>query len=169
MKRKIFYSFVALGFAISLTGCGKTESIGDNIKLEKGKFSITCSTDENEVGGMTQKLETTYNFNEEENAINYEVVTTQKFKDESTYKTYKDAQIDTVKSNSSKEILYNLKSDDAGKQLIFTMAITKIDINQANQEEKENLKASSVLKSVEETTDPKYTCKVEGIDRSALK
>ena len=50
------------------------------------------------------------------------------------------------------------------------MAITNIDVNNAeNEEEKSTLKASSILRSNEEATDGKHNCKIEGIDRSKLK
>lgn len=101
--------------------------------------------------------------------MNYAVVTTQKFEDKSVYKAYKEAQEGTVKDNSVEDVLYDLKSDDKTKTLIFTMAVTNIDVNKTESEEEKNrLKASFILKNVEESTEDTYTCKVEGIDRSEL-
>ena len=168
MKKKI-YSLILLMLVVMVVGCGKVEEKSKNsINLEKGKFSIVCSAGETDEGTMKIKTVTTYNFNEDQYAINYSVVTTQKFKDKSVYKTYKEAQEETVKG-TSETVVYDLESDDKAKTLVFTMAITKIDLNNVeNDEEKERLKASSVLKNTEGNTDAKYTCKVYGIDRSEL-
>lgn len=164
MKKKILFSLSLLMIIGLVTGCGKAkEKLKSSINLEKGKFSIVCSTDESDEGTMKIKNETTYNFNEDQYAINYAVVTTQKFKDKSVYKTYKESQEETVKG-SNDDVVYDLQSDDKSKTLVFTMAITNTLINKAeSDEEKEKLKASSILKNSE------GTCKTVGIDESEIK
>ena len=171
MKRNILYGFMLLFILICLTGCGSVkfkEKQKDSIKLDSGKVSIVCIADNFGYSGIDQKIETTYNFDENLYAINYKVVTTQKFKSKSVYKTYKDAQEDTVKTNSSSDILYSLDVDSKNKTLIFTVAVPSIDINSASDAEKERLKASTILKSIESANDAKYNCKVNGISRSKL-
>ena len=163
--KKVFIGLFAISLFV-LTGCGNTEQKGDSIKLEKGKFSITCFTDEIKEENMKRKIETTYNFNEQQYVINYNVITTQKFDDNAVYKTYKEAQEETVK-NSTKDILYNLKVNNSAKTLIFTMAITNINLN--DTDEKEKLKARVILNNIENATDAKYTCKINGIEKSELK
>lgn len=159
MKRKIFYAFIALTLVIGLTGCGKE-------KKESSNIAIICTSEKDNSTGIEIQNESTYNFDENQNVTSYSVVTTQKFDDESLYKEYKTAQEETVK-DSSDDVVYDLKSDDKEKTLVFTMTINNINVDDAETtEEKENLKASSILESVEESG---YTCKVEGIDRSKLK
>lgn len=169
MKNKILLCALCGVVAVSLTGCGNAEEkIGKSINLEKGAFSIVC-TNSDDSNGMKIKNETTYYFNDEQYTINYKVVTTQKFKDKSTYETYKKEQEDTVKS-SSDSLIYSLKSNDKTKTLIFTMAVTDIDYNNAeSEEEKDTLKASSILKKNEESAESTSTCEVKGIERSELK
>jgi len=163
--KKIIFSLVGLTFIISLTGCGIKEE-GSQIKLEKGNFSIICDSKTEDFGSIKTQNKTTYNFNKDKNLINYSIITTQNFKEKSVYEEYKKAQEETIKTNSSESILYNLKSNDSSKTLIFTMAITDINLdNVQNEEEKERMKASTILKNQTETN----TCKVEGIDKSELK
>ncbi|MBR3898097.1 MAG: hypothetical protein IKJ43_02310 [Bacilli bacterium] len=164
MKRKIICSLIGLSLIGSLTGCGKEQK--SKINLDKGKFSIICNSKEEDINGIKQNTESTYNFNEEQYTINYSVVTTQKFKDKSVYNEYKKAQEETVK-NSSEDIIYELLSDDKNKSLIFTMAVTKIDLSNAKDEEKDTVKASTIFKRAEE--DGTTKCRVEGINKSKLK
>lgn len=173
MKKKILYIFISLMVLTCLTGCGevienKNEKKVSSISLTKGNVSISCSADDFKYDGIDQMIKTTYNFNEELYAINYEVVTTQKFKKKSLYKTYKNAQEEMIKSTAFDNVSYDLKSDDKTKTLIFTMIVTSINTDIVSIEEKKNFKASEVLKSIESANDATYTCEVQGIDRSKL-
>lgn len=160
MKRKIFYAFIALIFMISLTGCGKKATEGET-------FTIICTTEKDITVGFEHQNVTTYNFNKDQYVTDYSVETTQKFDKKDVYNEYKSAQEVTVKDTSDENITYDLKSDDKNMTLIFTMKVKNIDINKAeSEEEKNNLKASSILKSNEEHN---VSCVVKGIDKDKIK
>ena len=115
---------------------------------------------------METQNETTCNFNNEQYVISYSVTTTQKFTDKSLYNEYKTAQEQTV-SDSSDDVSYELKSDDKALSLVFTMTINNIDINNAEtEEEKDSLKAKSILELLESSD---YKCTLNGITKADLK
>ena len=164
MKKKVLLSFIVIT-TMSLTGCISKE-IGSKANLEKGKFTIVCESKTEDYGNMKSQNKTTYHFNEEQYAINYSITTTQKFKDKAQYNEYKKAQEESIKDNSSETVKYSLKSNDTTKTLVFTFAITDIDITKApSEEEKEQLKARTILKNQAKGT----VCKTEGIKESELK
>ena len=169
MKRKVLYLFVLLSL-VFVTGCGNSDkkNMKNTIKLKEGKVSIVCSADNFKFDGINQKIESTYNFNNDLYLINYKVVTTQKFKDKSVYETYRDAQKDTVK-DSTDDFLYDLDYNDKKKTLVFTMAVINISYDNVDDNEKDKYSAKEILKNIESAQDAKYTCKVNGIDRSELK
>ena len=168
MKRRLFDYIVVLSTILLFSGCTSSKSTEKkSIVLDKGSFSITCSTELKDTA-MNQQIKVTYNFNDHQYAINYDVVTTQKFNKKSVYDTYKEAQIETTKS-ATDEILYDLETDDKNLTLIFTMAIPNINLDDySSEEEKNTLKASQILKRIENTTDAKYKCKIKGINRDKL-
>ena len=168
MKRKLLYSLVALTLVVGLTGCGKTEKKKEQKSNDlKAAFTIECTDEKDDSFGFETQNVITYYFNKEQYVTDYCVTTTQKFDDEEIYEEYKAAQEETVKNTSSDIVTYDLKYDDKTKTLVFTVAIKNIDVNEAEtEEEKAGLKASAILKSNEEL---KYTCTIEGIDKSELK
>ena len=154
--KKIFYTIIVFILIVGVTGCGKDE----------GKITITCTSKEDKLGSMETQNVTTYHFDDNQYATDYSIVTTQKFEDKSTYDEYKKAQEETLES-STEDVTYDLKADDKKMTLVFTMTIKKIDINNAEtEEEKDSLKASSILDRNESVGS---TCKVKGISKSKLK
>ena len=154
--KKIFYTIIVFILIVGVTGCGKDE----------GKITITCTSKEDKLGSMETQNVTTYHFDDNQYVTDYSIVTTQKFEDKSTYDEYKKAQEETLES-STEDVTYDLKADDKKMTLVFTMTIKKIDINNAEtEEEKDSLKASSILDRNESVGS---TCKVKGISKSKLK
>ena len=167
MKRNILKGIIGVFAILTLTGCGERKvDLTSSIKLEEGAFSIVCSGEDGDGTGVKTENTSTYNFNDDQYLINYSVATKQTFTDKETYNTYKTAQEETVKG-STDTILYELLSDDKSKTLLFTMAITDIDLSEiTTEEEKDYYKASTVLERAD--TDI-ATCKVNGIDKNNLK
>lgn len=156
MKRKKNYTLIVLAFAFIVTGCGNSDST----------FTISCTSEKDNSAGFETQNVVTYQFNKEQYVIGYSVETTQNFDNKETYKEYKKAQEESIKENSSDNVSYDLKSNDKKMELIYTMKIKNIDVNKAEtKEEKNALKAKSVLKSNE---DMKATCKIKGIKKSKL-
>ena len=148
---------------VFITGCDKNKT---TVSSSKKSFSITCTGDSEKMDKMETQNETTYNFNNEQYVISYSVTTTQKFTDKSLYNEYKTAQEQTV-SDSSDDVSYELKSDDKALSLVFTMTINNIDINNAEtEEEKDSLKAKSILESLESSD---YKCTLNDITKADLK
>lgn len=165
MKKRLFYIFLVLIIVISFTGCNKKE-MGEKSDNIQSAFTITCAGSKEKFSGMETQNTTTYYFNENQYATDYSVVTTQIFTDKNLYKEYKAAQEESTKS-SEENITYNLESDDKKLTLVFTMTIKNINVDDTQtEEEKESLKASSILKSNEEL---KTTCNVDGIDKNKIK
>ena len=161
MKNKLLYGFVALLVVAGATGCGKA-------KVEDKTLSIVCTSEKETSDGFESQVEATYNFDDNQYATDFTVTSTQKFDDKSVYDVFKAAQEETAKDTSEENVTYDLKTNDETMTLVFTMTVKNINVNDAEtEEEKESLKASSVLKSVE--TEEGYACKVNGIDRSELK
>jgi len=164
MKKKILFSLAFLIFASSLIGCSKIEE--KQADATNGDITITCTDEKDNSTGIEIQNVTTYHFDEEQYVTDYSIETTQKFKDKSTYKEYKKAQEETSSDTSSEDISYDLKSDDKKLILVFTMTIKDINIDDAEtEEEKDSLKASTILKRKEEANS---TCRLDGIDRSEL-
>ena len=158
MKKRVLYSVVLLILAVGLIGCGKSSS-------KKG-FTITCTDEvDNSTGFEIQNI-TKYEFNEEQYAVGYSLITKQKFTDKDTYDIYKSAQEETAKYTSDMDVKYDLKSDDKNMTLELIVKVENLDILKASEEEKEEFKASNVLKKSEENNG---NCKLEGIDRKDLK
>ena len=163
MKKSLLYVLALLIIVIGVTACGKTEEKNKNTS---GKITITCTSEKEKNVGLETQNVVTYHFNEEQYVTDYSVTTTQKFDKESVYKEYKAAQEESVNSSDG-DISYDLKSDDKAKTLVFTMTINEINVDDAEtEEEKNNLKASSIIKTSESSGN---TCTIEGIDKSDLK
>ena len=161
MKRKVLFSLVLIIIILIVAGCSKTK-ISSNEQI-----TMTCTGEKDNSTGFEIQNIVTYHFSDKQYVTSYSVVTTQKFDDKSVYEEYKKAQEETVSGYSDGDITYNLKSDDKNMSLVFTMTINNINVDDAEtEEEKKNLKASSVLKSNESSG---YTCVVDGISKKEIK
>ena len=161
MKKKVLYGFIALLIVTVVTGCGKEK------EEEKKELTIVCTSEKDTSSGFEMQNELTYSFDDNQYATSYSVATTQKFDDKSLYDMYKTAQEETAKDTSSENFVYDLKSNDEDMTLVFTVTIKNYNVDNAESEEdKDALKASSILQTNEEQG---YTCKVNGLDRSELK
>lgn len=157
MKKQILY-IIPLFITVLITGC--------NNKSYDGKITIECTGKKEKIGAIETQNIFTYHFDDNKYVTDYSVTTNQKFSNKSVYNEYKKAQEETVE-NSLKDVTYELKTDDKKKSLIFTMTVKNIDINSVqNEEEKNSLKASSILKSNEKQ---KNNCKLYGISKKDLK
>ena len=158
MKKLLLGLFVCL-VLFGITACGK--------KVESdGPFTITCTSEGSIMEGIQQTNKTIYHFSKEQYITDYEVTTVSKYDNAETYKFYKKSSEETVNSNVSTSITYNVKGDDATNTLTFGYKVTfnAEDLEQAN--EKEYYKAVNVLKRAEESG---TKCTVEGIDKKDIK
>lgn len=163
MKKKMLCTFVALTLVVFLTACGKGVKKSSD---PNAAFTFECIAAKEKGTGIDTNSVITYSFDDNQYSTGYTVVTTQKFNDKSVYQEFKKAQEETIKENSSEDISYELKSDDKKMTLEFTMTI-KMDVKDAiTEEEKNALKASTILKNNKEL---KATCKVKGIKESEIK
>ena len=160
MKKIVLYCVLALMVVGSLTGCGKKDS---NDKT----FTVKCTTEKDTSVGFENQTVVIYNFDKNQFVTGYTSETTQKFDDKEVYEEYKSAQEETVNDTTDEDIIYSLKADDDNMTLVFTMTLKNLGIESAEtEEEKNSLKASTILKNNEELN---ATCTVDGIDKSKIK
>ena len=161
MKKHLLSIILVLSMVFILTGCNNKE---EKELFSNSEFTIICTTEKDESFGFENQDVITYAFDKYQYAVGYSVVTTQKFNNKDTYNEYKKAQIESSKDKSNKNISYDLKADDKKLTLVFTMTIK--NFNAKTEEEKNELKASTILKSNEEKN---VKCTLKGIKRSELK
>ena len=160
MKNNYLAIILLIMFAVILTGCSCE-------KKKEEPITITCTApnSDNDLN-MEVNSVVTYTFNNDQVAIEYKNVTTQKFTDDDTFGIYKAAQEDAAKDTSEENITYTLEANDSTKTIIFTTIIKNYDSFATTEEEKENLKASAILSEKEEL---EFKCELKGIERSELK
>ena len=164
MKKKIIYVLALLILVGGTTGCFNKK---EEKKVTSSKeFTMTCTTEKDNSTGIEVQTVVTYNFNSDQYATGYTTVTTQKFNSADVYNEYKKEQEETTKDTSEENITYGLKADDKNMTLEFTMTLKNIDKSATTKEEKDKLKASTLLKSNEEK---KATCELNGITKDELK
>lgn len=163
MKKNLLAILLAGVLCLTLTACGNEEK---KEQVDNSKpFTMTCVAEKEEFDGIDTDSVITYSFNKDQYVEKYETVITEVFKDKKVYKEYKKEQQETVKDTSNPDVTYDLQFDDSKKTLVFKMTITNIDKN-LTDENKENAKASTLLKSNEEL---KATCTLDGITKEEIK
>lgn len=163
MKKNLLGILLAGVLCLSLTACGNEEK---KEQVDNSKpFKMTCVAEKEDFDGIEIDSVVTYSFNKDQYVDVYETVITEVFKDKKVYKEYKKEQQETVKDTSNPDITYDLKFDDDKKTLVFKMTINNV-LNNVTDGEKDNAKASNLLKSNE---DLKATCTLDGITREELK
>ena len=160
MKKNYLAILLLVVFAIVLTGCSCEKKTDELV-------TITCTAPKSEDNtSMDITSVVTYTFNKDQMATKYKSVSTQKFNDEETYNTYKEAQEESTKDTSNKNVTYTLEADDNAKTLVFTMTVENLDTSAETEEDKVNLKASTILSGNEALG---YKCELKGVEKSELK
>lgn len=157
MNKKVFIGIIVLVLCILVTGCFK----------EKEKpFTMICTTEKEKSGGSEFQTSVTYQFNKKQIVTEYSSVTTEKFNDKDTYETYKKSQIEMVSGEQTEFLSYSLEQYDDELKLVFIMELTNIDKNSKTKEEKEAIKAKTILEKNENNN---AKCTLEGISRKQIK
>lgn len=154
--KKAIYGVTLFGALIGLTGCFG----GD------GTFTMTCTPEKDDSIGFDNDAVIVYEFNEDQLVTGYTAKATQKFDDEEMYNIYKTEQEEAIKDNTNENISYELETDDKNMILTYSMTIKNLNKNVETDEDKEALKASTILKNNEESG---TSCKLDGIDKKDLK
>ena len=142
---------------VLLTGCGS--------KLTK-EFTITCTGNSNIMEGIKQTNTSIYKFDKDQYVTEYEITTVSVYDSAEVYQIYKESTEETVKSNDSDTITYNVKGDDATKTLTFGYKVTinKEDFNKL--EDKDFYKAINVLNRANTSG---MQCTFDGITQEDIK
>ena len=162
MIKKTLFILTILLLVTGVTGCGKEE----NIITPTPSFTMVCTTKIDKSSGFESQTVINYEFNSEQYASNYSTSTTQIFDNEDVYKQYKEKHEKTLQDNNDENVMYDLRNDDKNMTLIFTMTVKNPIKNAKTKEDKNKLKASTILKKNEEN---KATCELNGIKKSQLK
>lgn len=153
MRKKLFGLFAFI-LCLSLTGCGN------------GGFTITCTTEKENLSGVESQSVITYTFDKDQYATKFNLNTSQKFDDKETYEYYKTAQEEALQNNDDKDVTYSLKSNDKKLTLDYTISYKINKEDAPSEEDLEDIKAINVLKKSEADN---QTCKIKGISRDKIK
>lgn len=158
MKNKIVIGTCLCLATLTLTACGKAKQI------EK-PFTITCENNDSVMEGVKATNKSIYKFGKDQYVTSYEVTTISTYKNEETYKVYKESAKDTEENNDSDKVVYKVDTDDSTKTVKFNYVVTleKADLNAL--EDKDYYKAKQVLERAESTGNK---CKIKGAKRKQL-
>lgn len=155
MKKLIYILFISITI-LFLSACTKNEETA---------FKITCTGETPKENGMKQTGNSIYEFDKNQYITKYEVTTITIFDDAEVYKTYKASSEDTIKNNTSSQIVYDVKGDDKTNTLTFNYKVILNSEDLLSADDKDFYKAVNVLKRAESNS----KCTIEGIDRSDIK
>lgn len=160
MKKRILSSLFVGISVIGLTACGTDKEVAKS-------FTITCKGEDSSIEGVKQTNKSVYKFDKNQYVTEYEINTTSVYKDEETYKTYKESSKETIESNANSKVVYDFDTNDKKKTIKFNykIKITTEDLKEV--EDKNYYKAVKVLERAE--ANPNAKCSFDGIKRSQIK
>lgn len=149
MKNKLLIASLIGIVAISITGCGKKQTLKE-VKVTGPRIYCVQTEKSN---GITIKYEVTRKFNEDNYLIYQVSKTTQKFDDKDTYKSYVDIIKESAKDMTLNENLdYSYVFDKSNKKITTLTVYNEglFDYNNISEEEKEKYTAAQLVKLAEE-------------------